>query len=170
MKLLKYLPKFTCCLLMVISDFCLFSCNKENDITTDTPIEIYKQIPPVTTPMETSSIIALPDGVNEEYLVINSKEELCQNIPYTILTNNPDYQNADFNNSSLIIIKFRLFYELKESDYRINTRDFKTYKITQALSVDKTLLKEGFFVMSCVVTKKIQTNSTLSIEQSLTYL
>ena len=170
MKILINITKITCCLLMATSIFSLLSCNKENDTPIDIPIEIYSQISPVSTPMEASSIIALPDGIAEEHIVINSMEELQNNIPNQILNDNPEYQKIDFDNSSLIIIKFRLFYELQKLDYKIYTEDFRTYKIKQMLSVEKTLLKDGLFVMSCVVTKKIPTYSALTIEQSFIYL
>ena len=155
---------------MATSIFSLLSCNKENDYPIDIPIEIYSQIPPVSTPMEVSSIIAIPDGITEEHIVINSMEELQNNIPNKILNNNPEYQKIDFENSSLIIIKFRLFYELLKLDYKISTEVFHTYKIKQTLYVEKTLLKDGLFVMSCVVTKKIPTYSDINIEQSFIYL
>ncbi len=168
--MLNNITEITCCLLMATSLFSLLSCNKENDISIDIPIEIYSQISPVSTPMKASSIIALPDGITEEHIVINSMEELHNNIPNQILNDNPEYKKIDFNNSSLIIIKFRLFYKLQKLDYKIYTEDFHTYKIRQMLSVENTLLKDGLFVMSGVVTKKIPTYSTLTIEQSFIYL
>ncbi len=170
MKILNNITEITCCLLMATSLFSLLSCNKKNDISIDIPIEIYSQISPVSTPMKASSIIALPDGITEDHIVINSMEELHNNIPNQILNDNPEYQKVDFNNSSLIIIKFRLFYKLQKLDYKIHTEDFHTYKIRQMLSVENTLLKDGLFVMSGVVTKKIPTYSTLTIEQSFIYL
>lgn len=170
MKLLNSITKFTCCLLMATSVFCLLSCHEENGISVDMPIEVYNQISPVSTPMEASSIIALPDGITEEHIVINSMEELYNNIPSQILNDNSEYQKINFENSSLIMIKFRLFYNFQKLNYIIHTEDFHTYKIRQMFSVENALLKDGLFVMSCVVTKKIPTDSTLAIEQSFTYL
>lgn len=169
MKFTNDITKATCYFLIIASCF-IISCNKENDIAIQIPIEIYCQIPPTVTSMTESSIISMPDGVIEEHVVINSEEELHRNIPSQIINNNYEYQNLNFDDLSLIMIKLRLFFELKDIEYKIYRGNANTYLIKQSLSVKNNALSNGLFVMSCVVTEKIAVNNELIIEQSFQFL
>ncbi len=169
MNLLNNIIEKVCCLLMATSFLCLSSCDKGNDISINTPIEIYDQFPPYITPMDTSSIIAI-SGAMAKHIVVNSLQELHDNIPSQILHDNPKYQKIDFNSSSLIIIKFRLLYKPQKIDYKIFTENSKDYKILQTLTVENTLITDGFFVMSCVVTEKISNNSPITLVQAFYYI
>lgn len=162
--------KNTCCLIMAMSVFVLLSCNKDDEFPMSEPVEVHYQMPSVSVPMEASSIITLPDGVSGECVVANSIQELYKNIPSQILDETPEYQKIDFNSSSLIIVKFRSFYKLQTLDYNIYKDETQTYKIRQKISVENVFQNKGSFVMSCIVTEKIPTNSKLIVEQSYTYL
>lgn len=112
----------------------------------------------------------MPDGVVEEHVVINSEGELHQNIPSQIIEEHTELKKIDFTNSSLFVIKFRLFYELQDIEYEIYRKGMNDYVVRQFLSVEKDINTEGSFVMSCMITEKISPFNELIIEQSFKFL
>ena len=166
MRLLKFFIKNACCLLIATGILCFLSCSTEDNKPVKTPIEIYECFSPVLTPMVDSSIIALPHGVVAEQAIVNSREELYNKIPKQIINENPEYKKIDFENLSLIVFKLRMVFKPQKIEYIIYKEDSYTYEVIQRLYQEEVLRKDGLFVMSCVVTEKIATDSKLNVLQS----
>lgn len=169
MKLFDTRVQTTCYMLILIASCLIISCNRADDVVARIPLDIYVQLPPTVTAMDKSSIISLPEGVMEAHIVINSEEELRQNIPSQILTENPEYHTINFDCSSLLMIKFRLFYELHNIEYNLYIDNTDAY-VVQNVSVVNKVQPEGFFVMTCIVTEKMPIINELIIEQAYHFL
>ena len=143
----------------------LTSCYREPHIQSPTPVDIYSQTAFVVTPMTDSSIISIPTGMNEEY-VINSETELYQLVPSKIIAERPELQDIDFITSSLLVIKFRLFYNLERIESSLYKREAVEYIVRQILYVGNEIHLDGYFVMYCLITAKIPTLSKIVTETS----
>lgn len=172
MQMTNRISHAVCLLLCLAATFAFTSCDKDEEYRKDTKLKIYSQFPSIVTPMDSSSIIALPDG-RSECVLINSDEELHRSIPDQIANQNPSYQQVDFRTESLIMVKTLWLYQIGRIDYVVRKdgslsrkRDKDVYTVTQAFSTDVTTLNDGQFVLSCVVTEKIPPESELVLMQS----
>ena len=143
----------------------LTSCYRESHIQSPTEVDIYCQTTPVVTPMTDSSIISIPTGMNEEY-VINSEIELRQLVPSKIIAEHPELQDIDFTTSSVVVIKFRLFYDLERIESSLYRKEADEYIVRQFLYVGNEIHIDGYFVMYCLITAKIPTLSKIVTETS----
>lgn len=119
----------------------------------------------VVTDKISSSIIALPNGVQQEYKIINSQQELESYIPASILNSDSIYSNIDFDVNSVVSVKFIFYCEPKQIDYVIKEADGKV-SIYETVSKYGDFNVNGYFVMTGILTDKLPDDVDVSIWQS----
>lgn len=150
--------------------FACFSCEEEERGIIPSRISVKHMFDPVITEMTSSSPICLPDGISFESNIINSKQELTDYIPSDIIKQSLSYENIDFANSSLLSLKFRAFYKPYKIEYKISKSEEGQVFVKQMFFVVEPMHVSGYFVMSNLVTDKLDENDKISFEQSFTFV
>ncbi len=152
-------------IVILLSILC-FSCGDDEPDDKPVNIPVGHVFEPVVTDMVSSSVISLPYGVSFDYAVINSLEELHNRIPSDIIASNPQYENIDYADSSLVSLKFRCFYKPEYIEYKISRDREGQVNAGQIIHFTEPLHVEGYFVMSNLVTEKIASDDKISLWQS----
>lgn len=157
---------------IILSLFFIFasaSCNN-TEVPITNAIHIGHTFEPIVTSMVPTSIISLPNGVSFEGIIINSASELINKVHPDIINTDHQYETMNYSDSSLISLRFRLFYYPIDSKHNILQDANGDIIVQQLLSVNETMNKDGYFIMINMSTSKLPSNANVRIEQSLTFI
>lgn len=155
-------------IIFALIGFNLTSCNRFDDPHRQTQLEIYYQFPPIITSMDSSNNIGFPDSVYDFKTIVNSVEELFKVIPQNIIDKNPDFLKVDFKVSSLVVVKFRLFYNLNSITSELSFRDDYGYILNLSCKVGGSM-NDGLAILSGTVTQKLDSSVSLSFLYSFDF-
>lgn len=158
--------KNICIAIFSLALFICSSCQKEDEPNTPIRLSIEHVFEPFITGMDSSSPISLPGNVYTEIAIINSHQELIDKIPSDIIEGNSLYENIDYDSNSLLSVKFRCFYKPDKIEYKIYRNDDDQISIGQLIYVSEPLNVNGYFVLSNLVTEKLNANDQISFTQS----
>lgn len=146
--------------------FACSSCQKDDEPNPPIRLSIEHIFEPFITNMDSSSPICLPNEVYTEISIINSQQELIDKIPSDIIDGSSLYKNIDYDRNSLLSVKFRCFYKPDKIEYKIYRNDDNQISIGQLIFVSEPLHVDGYFVMSNLVTEKLNSTDQISFMQS----
>ncbi len=152
-------------LLILLSLTCIMACEKSSN-SINPNIAVDYVFPTFLTEMSAESIIALPEGVSCDFMVINSLDEFHEIIPDEVARTDEQYNNIDFSKNSIISIKFRVFYPITNISYRIMKRDDYVIEIKQLISTSGQMHDNGCFVMANLSVDKIPKEIGIYLQQS----
>lgn len=157
---------FICLLLSITSCFTICSCKEDKDEPVKM-LKVFDQSTPFIAEKKDSSVISLPHGVTEKYVICNSKDDLCKNIPQELEAYYSTAYNVDFEKHSIIVCIFRIYYPLIKVDTQIMVSGENNYDFVRNLMVKDTTEEKAFNVFYYVVTEKIQSDSQIKGLQSI---
>lgn len=156
---------------MLILSICFGACRRDEPVVMDVrQVKIENVFPVAVTEMSQSSIIALPDGLNSEGFVINSEEMLKELIPAEIIDGDKRYKDIDFDKFSLLSLRYRLFYDISNIEYKVLTNEDGGIDVHEYIHVTGSMIKDGRFVMSNLLVDKIPADVKITLWQSTTFL
>lgn len=166
MRAKQIITYFICHLLSITSCFTICSCEEDKDEPVKM-LKIFDQSTPFIAAKDSSSIISLPHGVTEKYVICNSKDDLCKNIPQELEAFYSTAYNVDFEKYSIIVCIFRIYYPLIKLDTQIKVSGKNNYDFVRNLIVKDTTEEKAFNVFYYVVTEKIRSDSQINGLQSI---
>lgn len=134
----------------------------------ENPIEIEYEFPLKITEMIPSSSIALPDGLSFEGHIINSTSQLLEVVPSSVIREDSRYMDVDFNNNSILSLRYRVFYDVMDVETKLVNIDGNVV-VKQLIYVSGPLVTDGYFVMSNFISEKLPESGNLVLQQSFSY-
>ncbi len=158
--------KNICKVILFLLLFTCLSCGKEEVRNTSIKILVKHVFAPFVTNTGPSSPIDWPGSASSEIKIINSQQEFINNIPSEVIKEDSCIRNINYNSNSLISIKYLSNYKPDKIEYKISKNEENDISIMQNIYVTEPLYVYGYYIMSNVVTEKLDTYNKITMMQS----